>query len=76
MKAFIKKVISYIKTLISSSNDADEKRLISLCSFLVLVLMVIIKAFGYQVDNTLIYVFASLTGGQSVLTIIDRFTKS
>jgi hypothetical protein len=65
----------YIKKVISSSDDADEKRIISLLSFFVLVLMVIIKAFGYQVDNTLIYVFASLTGGSSVLTVIDKLTS-
>ena len=74
MKTFIKRVLGYIKTLISSSDDADEKRLISLLSFLVLVVMVIIKAKGGQIDNTLIYVFASLTGGSSVLTVIDKFT--
>ena len=74
MKALINRALSYIKTLISSSNDADEKRLISLLSFLVLVVMVIIKAKGGQIDNTLIYVFASLTGGSSVLTVIDKFT--
>jgi len=65
----------YIKKVISSSDDADEKRIISLLSFFVLVLMVVIKAFGYQVDNTLIYVFASLTGGSSVLTVIDKLTN-
>ena len=65
----------YIKKLISSSNDADDKRFISISSFLVLVIMVAIKALGGQIDNTLIYVFASLTGGQSVLTVIDRFTN-
>jgi hypothetical protein len=68
-------MIEYIKKLISSSNDADDKRFISLGSFLVLIIMVVIKAFHGQIDNTLIYVFASLTGGQSVLTVIDRFTK-
>ena len=65
----------YVKKLISSSNDADDKRFISIGSFLVLVIMVAIKALGGQIDNTLIYVFASLTGGQSVLTVIDRFTN-
>jgi hypothetical protein len=64
----------YIKKLISSSNDADEKRLISLLSFLVLCIMVAIKALGGLTDNTLIYVFASLTGGSSVLTVIDKLT--
>ena len=71
----INKVISYIKILISSSNDADEKRLIALGSFVVLIGMVIIKAFYGQIDNTLIYVFAGLAGGSSVLTVIDKFTK-
>jgi len=65
----------FIKNLISNSDEASHKRLIALCSFLVLVLMVIIKAFGYQVDNNLIYVFAGLTGGQSILTVIDKFRK-
>ena len=66
---------AFIKNLISNSDDASHKRLIAMGSFLVLVSMVVIKAFGGQIDNTLIYVFASLTGGSSVLTVIDKFIK-
>lgn len=66
---------AFIKNLISNSDEASHKRVIALCSFLVLCVMVGIKALGGQTDNTLIYVFASLTGGQSILTVIDKFIK-
>ena len=66
---------TFITNLLSNSNDVSHKRLIALISFLVLIVMVIIKAFGYQLDNTLIYVFASMAGGESVLTVIEKFNK-
>ena len=75
MKNFFKNVIQWLKTLISSSDDADEKRVISLLSFVVLTLMVILNANKILIDPNLIYVFAALCSGSSVLTVIDKFRK-
>ena len=65
----------WIITLLSNSNDADEKRLISLGSFLVLCLMVVLNAFEIRLDPNLIYVFAALCSGSGVLTVIDKLRK-
>jgi hypothetical protein len=66
---------TFITNLLSNSNDASHKRVIALISFLVLIAMVVIKALGYQLDNSLIYVFAAMAGGESVLTVIEKFIK-
>lgn len=65
-----------MKKLISNSDDASHKRLIAVLAFVVLVAMVVIKAFGWQVDNNLIYTFAGLCGGQSLLTVITTALTS
>jgi len=62
----------FLKKLVSVSDEVSHKRVISVASFLVLVGMVIAKFFNLPLDNTLIYVFASLAGGESVLTVIDN----
>ncbi len=67
--------MNYWQKLISKSDDASHKRLIACLSFMVLIAMVVIKAFGWQVDKDLIYVFAGLCGGQSVLTVISTLIK-
>lgn len=75
MKEFLKSLIRFTKSLISDANDVSHKRVIALLSFLVLVAMVPIKALGYDLDSNLIYVFASLSGGSSLLTVIEKFKK-
>lgn len=67
---------TFFTNLIGSSDEASHKRIIALISFLVLIAMVVIKAMGHDVDSDLIYVFAALTGGESVLTVIDKFSRS
>lgn len=66
----------FFKNLLSKSDSSSHKRLIALAAFTVLVLMVLLKAFGFEVDVNLIYVFAALTGGQSVLTVVDKYNKN
>ncbi len=66
----------FIKNVLSKSDNASHKRLIALGAFVVLVLMVIIKACGFDIDVNLIYVFAALTGGQSLLTVVDKYKKN
>lgn len=63
-----------IKKLISDNNEVSHKRVLAIASFVVLVGMVALSAFGHTVDDKLIYVFASMSGGESVLTLIEKFT--
>jgi hypothetical protein len=67
--------MKWLQTLLSNSNDADEKRLISIVAFIVLIAMVVLNAFEIQIDHTLIYVFAGLAGGTSLLTVLDNFIQ-
>jgi membrane-associated PAP2 superfamily phosphatase len=73
--SLINSIKNALKQLLSDSNDISHKRVIAVISFLVLIAMVVIKALGYAVDEHLIYVFASLVGGQSLLTVIDKFSN-
>lgn len=67
---------SFIKNMLSGNSETSHKRVIAILSFLVLVAMVVIKAKGGQVDSNLIYVFAALTGGQSALSVIEKFKRN
>ena len=62
-----------IKNLLSDSNDVSHKRLIGLISFIVLIILSFFSAYGHKTDDNFVYVFASLTGGESVLTVIEKF---
>lgn len=65
----------FFQKLISSSDDVSHKRIISVVSFCILIIMVVAVFFGAKVHDTLIYVFAALTGGQSVLTVMEKLGK-
>ncbi|GEM_PF-867973 len=75
MKSAFTSVRSFISNIISGNSDTSHKRIIAILSFLVLIAMVVVKAKGGQVDSNLIYVFAALTGGQSALSVIEKFKK-
>ena len=61
--------------MLSGSDETSHKRVIALSSFAVLVGITILDAKGYHVNDKLIYVFASLAGGNSILTVIEKFGK-
>ena len=65
----------WIKDLISSSDDASHKRFISVASFIVLILMVVLNSFGLVITPELIYVFGALCGGNSIMSVIEKFSK-
>lgn len=67
--------MNWFQSLLSNSDDASHKRFISVASWVILVVMVILYAFECKVSDTLIYVFAALAFGQSSLTVIDKFLK-
>jgi len=63
----------WLKNILSTSDEASHKRLISISSFIVLVLMVALNVFDITITPELIYVFSALCGGNSILTVIDKF---
>jgi len=65
-----------IVKLISNSNEVSHKRVIALVSLLVLIVLAFFSAFGHTVDAKFIWTFASLSGGSSILTVIEKFTKT
>jgi len=67
-------MIFFIKNMLSGSSDVSHKRVISVIAFTVLIGMVIVNGIQHTTfDNNLIYVFAGLAGGESVLTVIEQF---
>ena len=60
------------KNLLSSSTEVSEKRLISLLSFLVLIVMVGLSCYGIIIPSNLIYVFTGLCSGSSVATLFEK----
>ena len=63
----------WLKDILSTSDEVSHKRLISISSFIVLVLMVALNVFDITITPELIYVFSALCGGNSILTVIDKF---
>jgi len=66
-------MLKWIKELLSSSDDASHKRLLSIASYIVLVIMVALSAFGTTIQTELIYVFGALCGGNSIMSVIEKF---
>lgn len=66
---------TFLKNMLSDNNDVSHKRVISIISFIVLIVLSFFAAYGHQTDEVFIYVFASLTGGESVLTVIEKIKK-
>ena len=71
----LKKIILYIVKLLSDDNAASHKRFIAMISFLVLLVLSFMSAYGHTTDENFVWVLAFLTGGESVLTVIEKFRK-
>lgn len=54
------------------SDTVSHKRLISLISFLCLIIFGFLSAFGHSMEGDYVYVFAILTGGESMLTVVEK----
>jgi len=63
----------WLKELLSSSDDTSHKRTISILSFTVLTIMVVLNAFGITISKDLIFVFGALCGGNSLMSVIEKF---
>ncbi len=62
----------FINNLLSTNDGVSHKRLISIVSFVVLIILAFMSAYGHTVDPNFIYVFGSLTGVESALTAIEK----
>jgi len=63
-------------SLISPTDDVSHKRIIAVLSFVALLVFAGLSAFGHTVDSSFVYLFGSLTGGESVLTVIEKFRNN
>lgn len=77
-KTMIKKEKSFLMKLLADgeTNTISSKRLCMLLCLIMLVVLAILSAFGYNCMEAFVYVFASLAGAQSGFTTIEKCTKS
>lgn len=61
--------------MLSSSDETSHKRVIAILAFFVLTIMAIAHFFGAKLDDTLIIAFASLSGGESLLSVFEKTKK-
>lgn len=65
----------FFKQLLSNSNETSHKRFIALISLLVLIALSALSAFGHTADSSIFYIFGSLVGGSSVLTVVEKLNQ-
>lgn len=65
-------MVKILKNLLSDSSEISHKRFISISAFIVLTGMVIGKFFKLELDNSLIYTFAGLCSGYSIMSVVDK----
>ena len=56
------------------TNTVSHKRLVSIISLTMLIILSILSAFGHSSTIEYIYIFGILTGGESFLTTIEKTT--
>lgn len=64
---------TFINKMLSGSDETSHKRVISIASFIILIGMVVLNAFGILISSTLIYTFAGLCAGNTSLTVLEKF---
>lgn len=68
-------VKKFIKDFFGGSDETSYKRGTGFLAFNMLVVILILNAFGIVISEFLIGMFASLTGIMGVLTVIEKFKK-
>lgn len=58
------------------TNTVSSKRLSMLICLIMLIILSLLSAFGYNCSEAFIYIFGSLVGAQSGLTTIEKCKKS
>lgn len=67
--------MKYIQNLLSATNDASHKRLISILSFVCIAGCLVANYCGKTIQPELIYTLFALCFGQSGLTLLDKLKK-
>ena len=77
-KPIIKKEKSFLLKLLADgeTNTISSKRLCMLLCRIMLVVLAVLSAFGYNCMEAFVYVFERLAGAQSGFTTIEECTKS
>lgn len=57
------------------TNTVSSKRVIAVFSFVALIVLSFLSAFGHSTDTNFIYIFGALSGSQSVLTTVEKIAK-
>lgn len=70
-KTFLEKLFADGET-----DTVSSKRLIAIFSFITLVSLSFLSAFGYSANINFIYIFGALSGGQSILTTIEKVRRN
>ena len=72
----MKKIIDYIKLLLSSSDEASSKRFISLfCLIPLFTTIIICSLFGIIIPEYYLLALVGLIGGSSLLTLFQKKDK-
>lgn len=69
------KIITYLKSIISSTSDESHKRFLAILSWVLFVGMVIISWFGVMTPEVLVLSNLAIILGQSSLTMLEKLTK-
>ncbi len=65
----------FINKLLSEDNTVSHKRFVAIVAFFVFIIFAFMSAYGHNPDDIVFLVLASLIGGESVLTVIEKFKK-
>lgn len=63
----------YIKEMLSGSAETSHKRVISIASFIILIIILGLNIFGIIISPNLIYTFGGLCAGNTSLTVLEKF---
>lgn len=62
--------------MLSDSNDVSHKRVIAIIALVVLIVLSFLSAYGHNADSQVLYIFGSLVGGESALSVVEKFKNS
>ncbi len=66
----------FIQKLLSEDNTISHKRFVAIVSFVVFIILSFMSAYGHNPDEIVFTILASLIGGESILTVIEKFKSN
>ena len=65
---------NFLYSILSGNAESlSHKRVVSLISLFMLILLSILSCFGHRCDIEFVYIFCFLTGGESMLVTYEKF---